>query len=129
MAAVPIIQKGKFVIYGLGDNVLVSGIAGIVESGKADHKGTLSNVEDENGSDAALIFTNEHVEATFVLVPTEDADFVPPLSTIVTIGFAMAALNSSWFYLGDGSLDMSHKMSKVSTKCRRYIGNANLVPS
>ena len=129
MAAVPNIQTGRVVIYGLGDDVLVSGIAGIVESGKADHKGKLDSVEDENGSDAALIFTNEHIEATFVIVPTEDANFVPPLSTVVTSGFKMQVLNGSWFYIGDGSADCSHKAAKTSVKCRRYINNTNLVPS
>lgn len=126
--AVPIIQTGQVVIYGLGDDVVIEGVAGIVETGKADHKFKLDNVEDENGSDAALIATNEHVEATFVVVPTESAGFVTPLSNVVTTGFAMDELNGTWIYIGDGSVDMSHKMAKYSIKVRRYINNTNLTP-
>ena len=124
--AVPIIQTGQVVIYGLGDAVSVAGVAGIVETGKADHKFKLDNVEDENGSDAALIATNQHVEATFVVVPTTSAGFITPLASVITSGFAMDELNGTWIYIGDGSVDMSHKMAKYSIKCRRYIDNANL---
>lgn len=126
--AVPIIQVGEVVIYGLGNTVVVSGLAGLMETGKADHKFKLDSVEDENGSDASLIATNQHVEATFVVTPTEFAGFVEPLSTVVTSGFAIDELNGNWYYIGDGSADMSHKQAKVSIKCRRYIGNDNLGP-
>ncbi len=121
----PLIQIGTAVIYGLGGAVSVSGLAGLMETAKANHKFKLDNVEDENGSDAALIATNEHVEADFVIVPTETSGFVAPLSTVVTAGFEAEELNGSWHYIGDQAVDLSHKQAKVSIKCRRYIDNTN----
>jgi hypothetical protein len=124
--AVPTIQTGRATVYGIGDEA-TCGFAGILETGKGNHKFKLDAIEDENGSDAALIATNEMIEADFVFVPEEDGDFfATPLSTVETSGFKSALLNGTWIYVGDASIDLSHKAAKVTLKCRRYIGNDEL---
>lgn len=125
-APVDIITRGTAVIYGLGGEITATGVTGIAETGKANHKVKLDSIEDENGSDACLIATNEMVEADFVFVPISDIAFVTPLSTVTTSGFAMEELNADWIYVGDASIDMSHKAAKYTLKCRRYINNANI---
>lgn len=125
--ATPTIQKGLAVIYGIGDSATVNAAAGILESGKGTHKFKIDSIEDENGSDAALVATNEYVEADFTLVLSADVDFdLVPLATVATSGFKAAGLNGSWIYVGDSSIDLSHKAGKFTIKCRRYINNDNL---
>lgn len=125
--ATPTIQKGHAVLYGIGDAASISAPAGILETAKGSHKFKVDAIEDENGSDAALVATNEYIEADFVIVPDGDVDFtLTPLATVTTSGFSAAGLNGTWIYFGDAAIDLSHKTGKYSMKCRRYINNDNL---
>ena len=117
------IQKGTAVIYGLGNAASITGFAALIDTGKAVHKFKLGNSEGPSGEDAALIATNEMVEADFVFTPTSDPGragdgfFLVPLATVATTGFASALLNAAnWIYIGDASIDLSHSQAKIMLK-------------
>jgi hypothetical protein len=127
------IQVGKAVLWGIGDgSASITGIGGfILQDGKIDHKFKMAAVEDEVDSDAALIATNEHVEATMTWTPLKGDGTAPtilptPLQKITTSNFVAADLNGDWYYVGDASINLSHAAAKMSLKLRRYIGNDNL---
>jgi hypothetical protein len=125
------IQVGKAVMWGIGDgSATITGIGGfILQDGKIDHKFKLAAIEDEVDNDAALVATNEHVEATMTWTPLQGstASILPtPLQKITTSGFVCADLIGDWYYIGDASINLSHAAAKMSLKLRRYIGNDNL---
>lgn len=128
------IQVGQAVLYGIGDAAAITGFIALIETAKATHKFNLDTVEAQNGEHGSLIATNEMVEGDFVFTPDADppsdgsGNFIlRPLARVATSSFASAHLNASnWIYVGDASLDLSHKQAKVTLKLRRYIDNAFL---
>ena len=124
------IQKGQAVLWGVGNSgeVTVSGYASIlVDSGKATHKFKITPIENESGMDVTLVATNQMVEMEMVFVPEgATGAFNEPFATITTSGFSASELNGDWIYVGDASVDLSHKAGKMTIKGRRYINNTNL---
>jgi hypothetical protein len=123
------IQVGKAVMWGIGGEASITGVGGfILQDGKADHKFKLTAIEDELENDAALVATNEHIEATMTWIPlkTNTFDIPTPLANITTSGFAADILNGEWYYVGDATVNLSHAAAKMSLKLRRYINNDNL---
>ena len=120
-------QKGQAVLWGVGTSGAVEvGAYALVsaESAKAAHKFAMDAVEDENGFDAALVATNEFVEADVTIYPQDGANVgvaLEPFATVALSGFSNGELNGSWIYMGDASLDLSHKAAKFSLKLRRYV--------
>jgi len=126
------VQNGRAVLYGIRNNgtpIQVEGYGSIiVDTAKQQHKFKMENVEDELGFDTALIATNSHVEVDLTWVPSGTtraeaetiSTFLEPLAPVALSGFAIAFFNDNWIYVGDGSIDLSHKAGKMSIKLRKY---------
>jgi hypothetical protein len=131
------IQNGQAVLFGIandGSKITISGYASfILQDGKLDHKFKMTAVEDENEADAALIATNEYVEATLTWIPSGAnraavlatiTTLPTPLQKITTTHFAVALLNGDWIYVGDASINLTHSTGKMSLKVRQYVNTA-----
>src|SRR5262245_33952151 len=126
------IQRGTAVVHGIkndGTAISIEGYATfLLESGKAQHKFKQDNVEDEVGFDASLIATNGMVELDIQWTPSgatkaaalATAVFLEPLAKVELANFAVEVLNGDWLYIGDGSIDLSHKTAKLGLKLRKY---------
>jgi hypothetical protein len=124
------VQKGAATLYGVGTSCSVTGYASaLLQDGKLDHKFKLTAVEDEKGCDASLVAQNEHYEVTVTFVPLAAGCTISgttPLATVALAGFGCGDLNGNWYYVGDGSVNLSQASGKISLKLRRYIDNSNL---
>lgn len=126
------VQNGTAVIHGIkndGSSITITGYASfLLESGKAQHKFKLDNVEDEVGFDASLIATNGFVELDIMWTPSgaskaaalATAVFLEPLAMVTLDNFAVTTFNGDYVYIGDGSIDLSHKVAKLGLKLRKY---------
>lgn len=126
------IQSGSAILNGITNNgsaITMSGYATfILETAKGNHKFKLEAVEDEIGFDRALIATNPHVEVDINWTPSgatraaavDTAVFLEPLAKVTLANFAVDAFNGDWVYIGDQSIDLSHKQGKMSLKIRKY---------
>lgn len=126
------VQKGTAVLWGVGNSCSVTGYASaVLQDGKLDHKFKLTAVEDERGADTSLIASNEHFETTITFCPvgTSVTFGTTPLATVALSGFGASDLNGNWYYIGDGSVNLSQVAGKVSLKLRKYVSNSNLTAS
>ena len=126
------VQNGTGIVHGIrndGSAITMTGYATfILETAKGQHKFKLDNVEDELGFDAALIATNGHVETDITWTPSgatraaaeATAVFLTPLAKVTLDNFKITAFNGDWIYIGDQSIDLSHKMGKITLKVRKY---------
>lgn len=126
------VQTGKAYIHGIrndGSAITISGVAGFsIDTAKISHKFKMDSLEDEIGFDNALVATNAFYEQDLSFMPTgasraaveAGAVFILPLAQVVIANFAIEAFNGTWVYMGDMSLDLSHKQGKMSLKVRRY---------
>lgn len=100
----------------------------ILETAKGNHKFDLEAIKDENNFDKSLIATNAHVEIDITWTPSgatraaaaATAVFLEPLAKVTLANFAVTAFNADWVYIGDQSIDLSHKQAKMSLKIRKY---------
>ena len=100
----------------------------ILETSKAQHKFKLEAIEDELGFDRSLIATNANVEVDITWTPSgasraaaaATAAFLTPLSLVTLANFSAATFNGDWVYIGDSSIDLSHKQAKMQLKLRKY---------
>ncbi len=125
-------QNGTAVLFGIRNNGTAISIEGyattLIDSAKIGHKFKLSEVQDENDFDASLQATNAHFEVDITFVPSGasrgDAEavaaFVEPLAKVTLGNFAVEILNGDFLYVGDGSIDLSHGVGKMSLKLRKY---------
>ncbi len=126
------VQNGTAVAFGIsngGSPITVTGYVSIIlDMLKGSHKFKIDAVEDENGFDKALIATNAHIELDITFVPTgatradasAGAVFLDPLSKITIANLKVDSLNGDYIYVGDESIDLSHKEAKMSLKVRKY---------
>jgi len=126
------VQSGAGVAFGIsnsGSAITITGFATIIwDTAKASHKFKIDSIEDENGFDKALIATNAHVELDITFVPigatraaaSEVAVFLEPLSKVTLSNFKIDAFNGDYVYVGDESIDLSHKEAKMQLKIRKY---------
>jgi len=126
------IQTGKGILFGItngGSAITLSGIATfILEAGKAAHKFKLTEIQDENDADVALIATNAHLELDVTWTASgatraaaaATAAIVTPLAKVTLANFKVAAFNGDWIYVGDESIDLSHGAAKLGLKLRKY---------
>lgn len=126
------IQTGLATVFGItndGNAITVEGYASfILDSAKSSHKFDLDAVKDENNFDRALIATNEHQELTITWTPAgltksdaaDTAVYLQPLAKVELAHFRVDTLNGDWVYIGDGSIDLTHKDAKMSLKIRKY---------
>ena len=126
------VQNGLAYIHGIkndGNAITIEGYATFtLDSAKAGHKFKLESVEDENGFDAALVATNAHYEMDIQWMPSgasksaalATAVFLAPLAKVTLAHFGVSSFNGDWIYVGDMSIDLSHKQAKMSIKLRRY---------
>lgn len=136
------IQTGLATVYGIandGSAITIEGYASfILDTGKSSHKFDMDAVKDENNFDRALIATNTHQELTLTWTPagdtradaTDTCAYINPLAKVELAHFKVAAFNGDWVYVGDGSIDLSHKEAKMSLKLRKYADaeqNSSLV--
>jgi len=126
------VQTGTAIVTGIDNNgtaITIEGYATfLLETAKANHKFELDAVKDENNFDASLIATNGHVEVDLTWTPSgaslaaaaATAVFLPPLSRVTLDNFKVDTFNADWIYIGDSSIDLSHKQGKMSLKIRKY---------
>ncbi len=126
------VQSGLAVLWGVtnsGSPLSISGYASfILDTAKGQHKFKLDAVEDEIGFDRALIATNAHIELDLTWTPSgasraaaqANASFLEPLAKVTLANFNMDAFNGDWVYVGDASIDVSHKAGKMMLKIRKY---------
>jgi hypothetical protein len=76
-----------------------------------------------------LIATNPMYEGTLEFEPIGAtraaagavAAFLSPLATVTLANFALAALNGTWIYIGNQSINLAHNASaKISLPIRKY---------
>ena len=126
------VQTGTAVVYGItndGTPITIEGYASfILETAKANHKFDLDSVKDADNFDAALIACNGHIETDITWTPSgatkaaaaATVAFLEPLSKVTLANFLVDALNGDWIYVGDSSVDLSHKQGKMTLKVRKY---------
>ncbi len=126
------IQTGTGVLYGIqndGSPISIEGYATfILETAKGNHKFEMDAVKDENNFDRALIATNPHIELDISWTPSgatraaaaATAVFLEPLAKVTLDNFKIAAFNGDFVYVGDASIDLSHKQGKMMLKVRKY---------
>lgn len=126
------VQNGTAVLYGItndGTPISIEGYATfIIETTKGSHKFDLEAVKDENGFDKSLIATNGHVEIDITWTPSgatraaaaATAIFLEPLAKVALDNFKLTQFNDDWVYVGDMSIDLSHKQAKMALKIRKY---------
>lgn len=126
------IQNGKATLFGIandGTTIAMEGYATFtLEAAKGQHKFKLDTLEDEQGFDHALIATNGHIEVDISWNPTgatkaaaaATAAFLVPLRSVTLAHFLVAAFNGDWIYVGDQSIELNHKIGKMSLKLRKY---------
>lgn len=126
------VQTGTGILHGIGNNgsaITMTGYATFtLETSKAQHKFKLEAVEDELGFDRALIATNANIEVDITWTPSgatraaaaATAAFLDPLATVTLANFKVAEFNGTWVYIGDSSIDLSHKQAKMMLKIRKY---------
>lgn len=136
------VQNGLAYIHGInnsGSAITIEGYASFtLDSVKLGAKWKVDSLEDEQGFDNALIFTNGMYEAdvTFMLTGASrsaaaaTAVFLEPGQSVTMANFQVSLLNGDWINMGDQSIDLSHKQGKMSLKLRKYADatqNASLV--
>ncbi|SRR6266576_2537684 len=126
------VQTGLANLFGItnsGSAITMSGYATfILDSVKSGHKFEMDAVKDEINFDRALIATNAHQEITITWTPAgatrtaaaATAAFLLPLAKVTMANCSVSMINGDWVYVGDGSLDLSHKEAKMSLKIRKY---------
>lgn len=129
------IQTGKGHVKGIandGTDITITGVVGILDSTKIQHKFKLGVVEDEYEFDASLSAVNGHREMDVVWVPASTtksaayagAVFLDPFDAVTLDNFLAPNINGTWIYIGDASLDLTHGPAKMSMKLRRYDDTA-----
>jgi len=126
------VQTGTGILHGVANNgsaITMTGYATfILETSKAQHKFKIEAIEDELGFDRSLIATNANVEVDITWTPSgasraaaaATAAFLTPLSLVTLANFSAATFNGDWVYIGDSSIDLSHKQAKMQLKLRKY---------
>lgn len=116
----------------------VSGIAGaydvilypVAQSAKFSHKIDLKTTQDNFGDDAAWKWNNEQIDGDWMmklLGPSNanakaGAAFLAPGAVITCSGFDAAFVNTTWVYMGDGSIDLKNDdVGDISFKVRKYV--------
>ncbi len=127
------VQNGRAVLFGIkndGSPITIEGYATfILTDGKLDHKFKVTEVTEENESDATLIGTNEHYETTITWTPAgatraaavDTVVFPVPLKKLVMTHYAVDLLNGDWIYMGDGTVNITQGVGKMSLKVRKYV--------
>lgn len=125
-------QNGRAVVHGIrnnGDPITLSGFVSFtLESMRASHKFTLDEIEDELGFHKALIATNGYMEKDVTFFPDgttrtqaeQAVVLLTPLAKVTVANMAVDLLNGDWVYVGDESIELSHKQGKMSIKLRKY---------
>jgi hypothetical protein len=100
-----------------------------IDTAKLQDKVKVEDIEDEQGFDAATVYTNRHYEVDITLTPkastraaVEAATVLLEPGTALTFQhFAVAIFNGVWTYRGDQSIELSKgKEGKVTLKFRKY---------
>lgn len=128
------IQVGRGVIYGLVSGAIDVYAATLLQSARPTHKFDVKDVKDANAFDAAATATNEHIDITVdfeVVAPSGAASranaaaqavFIAPLSKVVLSAFPIAAINGTYCYRGDASIEVPNEKGARFTlpNLRRY---------
>jgi len=126
------VQTGTAILFGItnsGTPISMMGYATfIIESTKGSHKFEIDAIKGENNFDMALIATNGHVELDVTWTPSgatraaaaATAVFLTPLAKVTLANFQADAFNGDYVYVGDQSVELSHKQAKMSLKVRKY---------
>jgi hypothetical protein len=116
----------------------VSGIAGtmdvilypVMQTAKFSHKIDLKVVQDAQGDDAAWKWNNEQVEADWMMKLLGDTiahakaggAFLAPGAVITCSGFDLSFINTTWVYMGDGTIDLKNDdVGDNGFKVRKYV--------
>jgi hypothetical protein len=116
----------------------VSGIAGtfdvilypVLQTAKFSHKIDLKVVQDAQGDDAAWKWNNEQIEGDWMMKLLGDtnahakagAAFLTPGAVITCSGFDSALINTTWNYMGDGTIDLKNDdVGDIGFKVRKYV--------
>jgi hypothetical protein len=126
------VQNGLALLHGIrndGTPITIEGYASfIVDSMKGQHKFKLDAIEDEIGFDRSLIATNPYTELDIAWTPAgatraaaeATVAFLEPLAKVTIAHCAVDTFNGDYVYVGDQSIDLSHKQGKMSFKIRQY---------
>lgn len=125
------VQKGSAILHGIrsdGTTIDLDYLA-FIDSSKLQHKVDVEDIKDEQGFDAATVFSNEHYEVDITLTPkgatraaVEAATVIlTPGDSVAFTHFAVAIFNRTWIYRGDQTIELSKgKEGKVTLKFRSY---------
>lgn len=130
------VQNGRAHVHGIrndGTEITILGYASFtLQSVNGNHRFVLDEIEDELGFHKALVATNAHIEATIVFLPSAVsttntranaegvAVFLAPLAKVTITHMAIAMFNGDWVYIGDESIDLTHKQGSMNLKLRKY---------
>lgn len=116
----------------------VSGIAGsfdvilypVAQSMKLSHKVDIKVTQDNQGDDAAWMAKNEMIDGDWTMKLLGDTDahakaggaFLAPLAVITVTSGDLAIMNTTWVYMGDGTIDLKNDdVGDIGFKVRRYV--------
>ena len=133
---IPEVQTGNAKLYGVtnsGTAFTISGFASFVmQTAKLDHKFEMQTDKDNNNNDNTLIGTNPMVDCTLEFYPSGAtrataaavAAFITPFTQVVLTNFQLEALNGTWIYVGNMTINLEFAASaKISLPVRQYVNS------
>lgn len=125
----PSSKKGKGSVAGIPGtwDVILYPLA---QSIKITHSVDLQVTKDNIGDDASWRANNEKLDGDWAMKLLGDtnahakagAAFLTPLATITASGFDVTVMNTTWSYMGDGSIDLKNDdVGDITVKVRRYV--------
>lgn len=135
------VQAGLAFIHGIrndGSAITITGVAGVLDSAKLQHKFELEENKDELGFTNNLTAVNDHFEVDIAFMPASTTRAlaeaagatIAPLAKVTLAHFAVAAFNGDYVYIDGMSIDISQKQGKMNMKLKRWADatqNASLV--
>ncbi len=126
-------MNGTAVVFGISKSgstpISITGFATfILDTAKGVHKFKQDMIEDENGFTTSIVATDPHIELDITFVPSgakrsdaaDVAAFLSPNSLVTLSNFQVDVFNGPYVYMGDASIDLSHKEAKMSLKIRKW---------
>jgi hypothetical protein len=123
--------NGSAILHGIRNDGTAIGIGytAFIDTAKLTDNVEVEDVKDEQGYDAATVFTNQHEEVEVTLTPKSTTRALVEAATVVLEAgdsltfehFAVDAYNGTWIYRGGQSIDLNKgKEGKVTFKVRKY---------
>jgi hypothetical protein len=137
MAEIAEIQKGTAKLFGItndGTAFTIDAFATFILTGaRLTHEFRLKDEQDATDYDVTAIATNGMVRCEFNITlsgatraaAATTGAILTPLATIVTTHFKLAALNGTWQYTGNQTIDLAQNDSaKCTVPVRRYTDSS-----